>query len=111
MKRRLQIGASVHIRSAPRLLTFVVRRGWKTVDWRRTIDGKPGPLQEMELMMAVKPIPDGYHVVTPYLYFKEGSRAIEFYKKAFGAKERMRMPGPNNTIAHAELEIGDSVIM
>lgn len=61
--------------------------------------------------MAVKPIPDGYHSVTPYLIVKGASRAIEFYKNAFGASEIMRFPGPNNTIAHAELKIGDSVIM
>ena len=61
--------------------------------------------------MAVKPIPEGYHSVTPYLIIKGASRAIEFYKKAFGATELMRMPGPNNTIAHAEIKIGDSPIM
>lgn len=59
----------------------------------------------------VKAIPDGYHVITPYLYFKDATGAIEFYKKAFGATERMRIPGPDGTIGHAELEIGDSVIM
>lgn len=59
----------------------------------------------------VKAIPDGYHVITPYLYSKDATGAIEFYKKAFGATERMRIPGPDGTIGHAELEIGDSVIM
>lgn len=62
-------------------------------------------------MANVKPIPDGYHSVTPYLYIKGAGAAIDFYKKAFGAKERMRMPGPNNTVGHAEIEVGDSVIM
>jgi PhnB protein len=61
--------------------------------------------------MAVKPIPDGYHSVTPYLIVKGASRAIDFYKKSFGAEEIMRFPGPNNTIGHAELRIGDSVVM
>lgn len=61
--------------------------------------------------MAVKPVPDGYHSVTPYLIVKDASRAIEFYKNSFGAQEIMRFPGPNGTIAHAELRIGDSVIM
>jgi PhnB protein len=61
--------------------------------------------------MAVKPIPDGYHAVTPYLIAKGASRAIEFYKNVFGASETMRFPGPNGTIGHAELRIGDSVIM
>jgi len=61
--------------------------------------------------MAVKPTPENYHAVTPYLIVKGAARAIEFYKQAFGASEIMRIPGPNNTIAHAELKIGDSVIM
>lgn len=61
--------------------------------------------------MAVKPIPQGYHAVTPYLIIKGASRAIDFYKKVFGATEIMRFPGPNGTIGHAELKIGDSVIM
>jgi PhnB protein len=59
----------------------------------------------------VKPIPDGYHSITPYLYFDGATRAIDWYKQAFGATERMRMPGPNDTIGHAELQIGDSLIM
>jgi PhnB protein len=61
--------------------------------------------------MAVKPIPEGYHSVTPYLIIKGAAQAIDFYKDAFGAQEIMRMPGPNNTIGHAELRIGDSVVM
>jgi PhnB protein len=61
--------------------------------------------------MAVKPIPEGYHTVTPYLQVDDASAAIEFYKRAFGATERGRMPSPDGTIAHAEIEIGDSVIM
>jgi PhnB protein len=64
-----------------------------------------------EAAMAVKPIPDGYHSVTPYLIVKGASRAIDFYKKAFGATEVMRMPGPNGTLAHAEIQLGDSRIM
>jgi len=61
--------------------------------------------------MAVKPIPEGYRSVTPYLAVKQAADAIEFYRRAFGAKERMRMPGPDGKIGHAELEIGNSVIM
>lgn len=61
--------------------------------------------------MAVKPIPEGYRSVTPYLALKQAADAIEFYRRAFGAKERMRMPGPDGKIGHAELEIGNSVIM
>jgi PhnB protein len=62
-------------------------------------------------MSNVKPVPEGYHSVTPYLFIKGAANAIDFYKKVFGAKERMRMPGPNNQIMHAELQIGDSAIM
>ncbi len=61
--------------------------------------------------MAVKPIPEGYHSVTPYLIIRGASRAIEFYKKAFGATELMRFPGPNDTVMHAEIKIGDSPVM
>ena len=58
----------------------------------------------------VKPIPDGYHTMTPYLTVKGADRAMDFYKKAFGAKEIMRMPA-GDKIAHAEMKIGDSMIM
>jgi PhnB protein len=61
--------------------------------------------------MATKPIPEGYHTLTPYLAVDNATEAIEFYKHAFGAKERMRMPGPEGTIGHAEIEIGDSLVM
>ena len=61
--------------------------------------------------MAVKPIPQGYRSVTPYLAVKQAADAIEFYRRAFGAKERMRLAAPEGKIGHAELEIGDSVIM
>ena len=61
--------------------------------------------------MAVKPIPDGYHSVTPYLIVDDAARAIEFYKKAFGAVELMRMPAPGGKIGHAEIRVGDSPIM
>jgi PhnB protein len=61
--------------------------------------------------MPVKPIPDGYHTVTPYLYVKGAANAIDFYKKAFGAEEIMRFPAPDGRLAHAEIRIGDSPIM
>jgi PhnB protein len=61
--------------------------------------------------MPAKPIPDGYHTVTPYLIVQGAARAIEFYKKAFGATELMRFPGPGGKIGHAEIRIGDSPIM
>jgi PhnB protein len=59
----------------------------------------------------VKPIPEGYHAITPYLSIKGASDAIEFYKKAFGASEVMRMAQPDGRIGHAELQFGDSRIM
>ncbi len=61
--------------------------------------------------MATKPIPDGYHSVTPYLILNGAAKAIDFYKKAFGAVELLRMPGPDSRIGHAEIRIGNSVIM
>jgi PhnB protein len=60
----------------------------------------------------VKPIPDGFHSLTPYLSVRGAAEAIEFYKKAFGAKERYRLPGPDGkTIGHAEIVIGNSIVM
>jgi PhnB protein len=61
--------------------------------------------------MSVKPIPEGYHSVTPYLIISGASDAIEFYKKAFGAAELFRFPAPDGKIGHAEIKIGDSPIM
>jgi PhnB protein len=60
---------------------------------------------------TVKPIPQGFHTVTPYLTLNDAARAIEFYKRAFGAQEVMRMAAPNGKIGHAEIRIGDSPIM
>jgi PhnB protein len=59
----------------------------------------------------VKPIPQGYHSVTPYLVIKGAAKAIEFYKNVFGATEKMRMPMPDGRLGHAEIVVGDSVIM
>jgi uncharacterized glyoxalase superfamily protein PhnB len=56
-------------------------------------------------------IPKGYHTVTPSLVVAGAAKAIDFYKKALGAEERMRFPGPDGTIMHAELQIGDSIVM
>ena len=61
--------------------------------------------------MSTKPIPDGYHTATPYLAVDDAAQAIDFYKRAFGAKERVLMEAPDNKIGHAELEIGDSLVM
>lgn len=60
---------------------------------------------------AVKPIPENYHAVTPYLVVQGAAKAIDFYKKVFGAQEIMRMQGPDGKIGHAEIKIGDSIIM
>jgi PhnB protein len=60
---------------------------------------------------AVKPIPEGYHSITPYLIVGGAAGAIEFYKKAFGAAELMRMAAPGGRVGHAEVRIGDSRIM
>jgi PhnB protein len=58
-----------------------------------------------------KPIPKGYHTLTPYLVVHNAAEAIQFYKKAFGATEHFRMDGPDHKVAHAELQIGDSRLM
>ena len=62
-------------------------------------------------MGKVKPIPEGYHTIIPYLSIKGAADAIEFYKKAFGASESMRVAQPDGRIGHAELRLGDSRIM
>ncbi len=62
-------------------------------------------------MSKVKPVPEGYRTITPYLVVRGADKAIEFYKKAFGAQEMFRMPTPDGKIAHAEIKIGDSMLM
>ena len=61
--------------------------------------------------MATQPVPVGYHTVTPYLIVSGAAQALDFYKRALGAIEQMRMPGPEGNVMHAEIKIGDSVIM
>ncbi len=61
--------------------------------------------------MAVRPIPEGYRTVTPYLVVNNGAAALDFYKRAFGAKVTVRMDAPNGKIGHAELKFGDSMVM
>lgn len=61
--------------------------------------------------MAVKPIPEGYHSITPYLVISGADKAIDFYKQAFRAEEIFRMPMPDGKIGHAELKIGNSMLM
>lgn len=57
-----------------------------------------------------QPVPPGFHTITPSLNVRNGAQAIEYYKKALGAQERMRMVGPDGSISHAELQIGDSIV-
>src|SRR5882724_1767859 len=62
-------------------------------------------------MAKVKAVPEGYHTVTPFLSVEGAAEALEFYKKAFGAEERGRMPDPQGKIMHSEIKIGDSIVM
>ena len=62
-------------------------------------------------MAAVRPVPEGYPTVSPYLVVDGAGAAIEFYAKVLGTTERMRLPGPDGTIGHAELQLGDSLLM
>ena len=62
-------------------------------------------------MPKAKPVPDGFHTITPYLIVDNAGAAIDFYKNAFNAREIMRMPGPDGRVMHAELQIGDSRAM
>ena len=62
-------------------------------------------------MAKVNPIPEGYHTVTPFLNVDGANEALAFYKKAFGAEERFRMPTPDGKIMHSEIKIGDSLVM
>jgi PhnB protein len=62
-------------------------------------------------MPDVKPIPDDYPRLCPYLYIDGASAAIDFYKEVFGATERLRMGGPDGRVGHAELQVGNSVVM
>jgi PhnB protein len=62
-------------------------------------------------MSPVKAIPEGYHSVQPYLHIRGAAQAIEFYKRAFGATEIMRMPAADGRLQHAEIRLGDSVVM
>jgi PhnB protein len=59
----------------------------------------------------VQPVPAGYHTVTAYLTVNDGARALEFYQRAFGAREIERMPGPGGKLMHAEFKVGDSMVM
>jgi PhnB protein len=65
---------------------------------------------DIPMKNSVKPVPEGFHTATPSLVVNDAPAALDFYKKAFGAEERMRMPGPDGRIMHAEIKIGDSII-
>jgi PhnB protein len=67
--------------------------------------------EERFMATKAKPVPDGYHTVTPYLIVRGAAKALDFYKQAFGATELFRMPQPDGRIGHAEIQIGDSRIM
>ena len=77
--------------------------------WER-VSG-PTKLKNPRSSMKTHYVPKGYHTATPYLIVKEAARALEFYQSVFGAKEKMRMPGPGGKIMHAEITLGDSIIM
>jgi PhnB protein len=66
--------------------------------------------KEQIMATTVNPIPEGFHTVTPAIVVRDAAKAIDFYKKALGAQELMRMPGPDGKIMHAEIKIGDSII-
>lgn len=74
-------------------------------------DTAPFQHKERPTVSKPKPIPEGYHTATPYLVIQGAAKAIEFYKRAFGATELMRMSGPGGKVMHAEIKIGDSPIM
>src|SRR5262249_28983553 len=100
-------------RQAPHL-TLPQPRGWRAgVACRGAVSEEVrGPANQWrEPMSKVKPVPDGYHNATPYMIVDGAARALDFYKRVFGATERMRIPGPGGKIGHAEINIGDSIIM
>jgi PhnB protein len=78
---------------------------------RKKVSKKKSGKRARTAAKKAQPIPAGYHTVTPYLVCRGAAGAIEFYKRAFGAKEKVRMPGPGGTVAHAEIQIGDSRVM
>ena len=78
---------------------------------KRKVASKGKRVAKRAAPKKVSAIPAGFHVVTPYLTMSDGARALEFYGKAFGAKVRMRMDAPGGRIGHAEIKIGDSLIM
>jgi PhnB protein len=87
------------------------RKPAKKASVKRAAPRKAAPKKAAPKKKVVKPIPPGYHSLTAYLCIDGASAAIDFYKRAFGAKERLRMDAPGGKIGHAELVIGDSAFM
>jgi uncharacterized glyoxalase superfamily protein PhnB len=87
-----------------------VSKPWKP-DRRK--DSSTDPFTEQEIIMTqqVRPIPEGFHTLTPHLVCSGAADALTFYTKAFGAVETSRMPGPGGKIMHAQMRIGDSIFM
>src|SRR5207253_2508889 len=71
----------------------------------------PDPIRRGQMSKSVRPVPEGHPTVSPYLIVSDGAVALDFYKKAFGATELMRHTDPNGRVGHAEIMIGESVIM
>ena len=82
----------------------------KTKAKKKTV-ARRAPAKRAPSKKAVSPIPAGHPAVSPYLIVDDAPRALEFYKKAFGARELMRHAGPDGRIGHAEIRIGDSIVM
>lgn len=78
---------------------------------KRTEGRAKRPAKKAKAAKKAAPIPPGYRNVTPYIVCRNASSAIDFYKRAFGAKEKVRMPAPDGKVMHAEIKIGDSMIM
>jgi uncharacterized glyoxalase superfamily protein PhnB len=95
-------------------VTMAMKKGGKAVAAAKKVAKvakKAAKKAPAKLRKKVLPIPKGYHVVTPSIVVRGAANAIEFYKKAFGAKELSRMDGPGGKIMHAEIRIGDSIVM
>jgi PhnB protein len=78
---------------------------------RRKTSKRPKAAARRPAGKQVRPVPAGYRTVTAYLTVNDGARALEFYQRAFGARETERIPGPGGKIMHAEMRIGDSIVM
>ncbi len=83
----------------------------KAKNARRPSRATPKPVSRKPAAKRVAPVPSGYRTVTAYLTVNDGPRALDFYKRAFGAREMARMAGPGGKIMHAEFRIGDSIVM